>query len=151
MWPSEFLRLLHTNFWHSHKRLPVKKQGTALCRVLHLQDMDGWIVQTMLLILLYPRLLAFPLLAPLVTVHKNVGLHHSTLAIGHILDYKECETAKLFAKRGLSGRMNFSKQVHLRKRQDVQGHRHKKKRNKSQGARPLPPSSLQFPGYYSLI
>lgn len=75
----------------------------------------------------------------------------NSLAIGHILGYKECETAKLFSKRGLSGRMNFGKQVRLRERQDVQGHRHKKKRNKRQGARPLPPSSLQFPGYYSLI
>lgn len=75
----------------------------------------------------------------------------NSLAIGHILGYKECETAKLFSKCGLSGRMNFCKQVCLRKRQDVQGHRHKKKRNKRQGARPLPPSSVQFPGYYSLI
>lgn len=101
--------------------------------------------------IIIPEALVFPLLVPPVTPQECRSPSLNSLAIDPILGYKEYETAKLFSKRGLSGRMNFGKQVYLRKRQDVQGHRHKKKRNKRQGTRSLPPSSLKFPGYFSLI
>lgn len=36
-----------------------------------------------------------------------------SLAIGHILGYKECEIEKLLSEHGLSGRMNSSKLMSL--------------------------------------